>query len=152
MAGEKAWRQLHKNCCEQYWTGPGGNTQQSSSYTATYHPSWKLPKLDGPWHAGHCWRIRDELITDALLWTSSHGWEKAGEPARTYIQQLCEDTGCSSEDLPEAMNNRKRWRESVRDIRADGINMMMMMMMNTFIRKYDWYYVMYQEISRSLFC
>ena len=29
---------------------------------------------------------------------------KAGVPARTYIQQLCEDTGCSSEDLPEAMN------------------------------------------------
>ena len=29
----------------------------------------------------------------------------------TYIQQLCEDTGCSSEDLPEAMNEREKWRE-----------------------------------------
>ena len=39
-------------------------------------------------HAGHCWRSRDELISDVLLWTPSHGWAKAGRPARTYIQQL----------------------------------------------------------------
>ena len=71
-------------------------------------------------HAGHCWRIRDELISDVLLWTHSHGWAKAGWPARTYIQQLCEDTGCSPEDLPEAMNDREGWRERVRDICADG--------------------------------
>ncbi len=36
---------------------------------------------------------------------------KARRPARTYIQQLCEDTGCSPEDLPEAMNDREKWRE-----------------------------------------
>ena len=35
------------------------------------------------------------------------GWAKAGWPARTYIQQLCVDTGCSPEDLPEAMNDRE---------------------------------------------
>ena len=35
-----------QECCEQYWTGPGGKTPQSSSYTATYHPSRKLSKLD----------------------------------------------------------------------------------------------------------
>ena len=71
-------------------------------------------------HAGHCWRSRDELISDVLLWTLSHGRVKAGRSARTYIQQLCEDTGCSPEDLPEAMNNREEWRERVRDIRAGG--------------------------------
>ena len=38
-------------------------------------------------HAGHCWRSRDELISDLLLWTP------------TYGQQLCEDIGCSSEDM-----------------------------------------------------
>ena len=62
-------------------------------------------------HAGHCWRSKDELISDVLLWTSAYGRAKAGRPARTYIQQLCEDTGCSPEDLPEAMNNREKWRE-----------------------------------------
>ena len=54
-------------------------------------------------HAEHCWRSRDELICDVLLWTPTYGRAKAGRPARTYIQQLCEDTGCSLEDLLEAM-------------------------------------------------
>ena len=69
-------------------------------------------------HAGHCWRSRDELIRDVLLWIPTHGCAKAGRPARTYIQQLCEDTGCCPEDLPRAMNEREEWRERVRDIRA----------------------------------
>ena len=60
-------------------------------------------------HTGHYWRSRDELISDVLLWTPSHGRAKAGRPARNYIQQLCEDTGCSSEDLPDAMNDREGW-------------------------------------------
>ena len=58
-------------------------------------------------HAGHCWRSRDKLINDVLLWTPTYGRAKAGWPARTYIQQLCEDTGCSPEDLPRAMNDRE---------------------------------------------
>ena len=60
-------------------------------------------------HAGHCWRSKDELISDVLLWTPAYGQAKAGRPVQTYIQQLCEDTGCSPEDLPEAMNDREKW-------------------------------------------
>ena len=71
-------------------------------------------------HAGHCWRSKDELVSDVLLWTPTYGQAKAGRPARTYIQQLCEDTGCNPEDLPKAMNDREKWREMVRDIRAGG--------------------------------
>ena len=71
-------------------------------------------------HAGHCWRSKDELISDVLLWTPTYGCARVGRPARTYIQQLCEDTGCNPEDLPEAMNDREKWRETVRDIRAGG--------------------------------
>ena len=67
-------------------------------------------------HAGHCWRSQDELISDVLLWTPAYGQSKAGRPAR--IQQLCDDTGCNPEDLPEAMNDRETRRERVRDIRA----------------------------------
>ena len=69
-------------------------------------------------HAGHSWRSRDELISDVLLWTPTYGRAKAGRLARTYIQQLCEDTGWSPEDRPEAMNDREKWRERVRDIRG----------------------------------
>ena len=67
-------------------------------------------------HAGHCWRSKDEHIRC----TPMDPRAKAGRPARTYIQQLREDTGCSHEDLPEAMNDREKWRESVRDICASG--------------------------------
>ena len=52
--------------------------------------------------------------------TPTYGQAKAGQPAQTYIQELCEDTGSNPEDLPEAMNDREKWRERVRDIRAGG--------------------------------
>ena len=39
-------------------------------------------------------------------------------PARTFIQQLCDDTGCNPKNLPEAMNDREMWRERAWDIRA----------------------------------
>ena len=68
-------------------------------------------------HVGHCWRSRDELIRDVLLWTPTHGRAKAGRPARTYIQQLCEDTGCCPEDLPGVMNDREEWRDMMMCIR-----------------------------------
>ena len=72
-------------------------------------------------HAGHCWRSRDELISDVLLCTPTHGRAKAGRPTRTYIQQLCEDTGWCPEDLPEAINDREKWRERGRDIRGTSM-------------------------------
>ena len=89
-------------------------------------------------HVGHCWRNRDELISDVLQWNPIHGRAKAGRPARTYIQQLSADTGPTYnssvpiqdlhttaqclEDLLEVMDDREGWRERVREIRADGVN------------------------------
>ena len=71
-------------------------------------PTTKTIKVRWTRHAGHCWRSRDKLISDVLRWTPTYGQAKAGRPARTYFQQLCEDTGCSPEDLPEAMNDREK--------------------------------------------
>ena len=53
----------------------------------------------------------------------TYGRAKAGRPAQTYIQQLCEDTGCSSEDLPEAMNHsgERGSRISMQAARHDDI-------------------------------
>ena len=68
----------------------------------------KIIKVRGNRHAGHCWRSRDELISDILLWNPSHGRAKAGRPARTYTQQLCADTRCRLEDLPEVIG--RCWR------------------------------------------
>ena len=116
-AGEEARRQLHKNAtC---------NLKQVLAAHPTRHqlyghlpPITKTIQVRRARHAGHCWRSRDKLISDVLLWTPTHGRAKAGRPARTYIQQLCENTGCCPEDLPRAMSDREEWRERVRDIRA----------------------------------
>ena len=59
-------------------------------------------------HTGHCLRSGDKLKSNILLWTPTYEQAKAGQPVRTYIQQLCADTGCSLEDLPGAMDNRDR--------------------------------------------
>ena len=70
-------------------------------------------------HAGHCWRSKDKIVSDVLLWTPAYGQSEAGRPARTYRQQLCDDTGCNPEDMPEAMNDRETWRE-----RGSGISVL----------------------------
>ena len=118
-AEEEARRQLHKNVAailNKSWR------QHSARHTLYGHlpPITKTVQVRRTRHTGHCWIIKDELISDVLLWTPVYGQAKAGRPARTYIQQLCEDTGCSPEDLPEAMNDREKWRERVRDIHASG--------------------------------
>ena len=114
-AGEEARWQLYKNVAS--------NIKQVLAATPYKAPTIRSPAShheNDPRHAGHCWRSRDELISDVLLRTPTYGRAKAGRPARTYIQQLCEDTGCSPEDQPEVMNDREKWRERVRDIRAGG--------------------------------
>ena len=72
-------------------------------------------------HMGHCWRSKDELISDVLLWTLTYGRASVGRPARTYLHQLCADTGCSLKDLLGAMEDRDEWRERVREICASSV-------------------------------
>ena len=72
-------------------------------------------------HAEQNWRSKDELISDVLLRTPSHGRVNVGRPARTYLQQLCTDTGCSLEEMPGAMDDREGWREKIRKIRASSV-------------------------------
>ena len=71
---------MTQECCEQSWTSPGGNTP-------TRHQTVR-PPVRRTRHVGHCWRSRDELISDVLLWTPTHGRAKAERPARTYIQHV----------------------------------------------------------------
>ena len=87
-------------------------------------PITKTIKIRRTRHAGYCWRGRDEWCTLVDPW---HGRAKAGRPARTYIQQVCVDTGCSLEEMLEAMDDREGWWERVRDIHANWRDMMMMM-------------------------
>ena len=116
-------KKLHGNYTRMLWAILNNSWQQQRTRHQLYGylpPITKTIQARRTRHAGHCWRSKDELISDILLWTPAYGQAKAGRPARTYIQQLCEDTGCSPEDLPEAMNDREKWRKRVRDICTSG--------------------------------
>ena len=69
-------------------------------------------------YAGHCWKSRDELISDILLWTLTYGRAKAGRPARTYIQQLCEDTDVALKTY------QRRWTIGKSGERGSGISVL----------------------------
>ena len=71
--------------------------------------------------AGHCWRSKEEIVSDTLLWRPSHGRTAIGRPAKTYIDQLREDTGLNEEELPTAMMDKETWRERVMQVRASSI-------------------------------
>ena len=77
-------------------------------------PITKTSQIRRTRHARHCWKCKDELISDILLWTTSHRRAKVGRPARTYIQQLCADTRCSLETSWE------RWTIETRSKRGSG--------------------------------
>ena len=55
-------------------------------------------------YACDCWWRKEDRMNDVLL---CFDW-----PVRTYIDQLCVDTGYSLEDRPEAMNDGDRWKET----------------------------------------
>ena len=82
-------------------------------------PITKIIKVRRTRHAGRCWRSKDELTSDILLWTPSHGRAKAGWPARTYIQQLRADTGCNPE------TGRKPWMIEKCGEKGSGISVLM---------------------------
>ena len=58
------------------------------------------------------WWNKNKLINDVLLWTPIHGHTSFGQPAKTYIHQLCVDTGYNLEHLPGVMGDGNRWWES----------------------------------------
>ena len=104
-------KKLDDNYTRMLWAILNKSWQQHPTRHQLYGhlpPITKTIQVRWTRHAGHCWRSKDELISDVLLWTPAYGQEKAGRPARTYIQQLCENMGCSPEDLPEAVNDREK--------------------------------------------
>ena len=72
-------------------------------------------------NAGHCYRSKEELISNFLLWTLTHGHSSVGRPARIYMHQFCVDTECCLEDLPRVMDEWDGWWEKVREICAVSI-------------------------------
>ena len=67
---------------------------------------------------GHCWRKKDEVISELLLWEPKHGARKRGRPATTYVNQLRNDTGLSIAELKSIMGNRKEWMKLLNRVRV----------------------------------
>ena len=62
-----------------------------------------------------CWKSRNELISDILLWTTMHEHISVGYLAKIYFHQLCAETEFCVEDLPKAINDRQLARVSKRN-------------------------------------
>ena len=81
-------------------------------------PISKITQIRRTTHVEHCWRNKEKLKSDVLLWTPSHGCASVGRPTRTYLKPLCVDTRCCLADLPEAVDDRdeRRKRESRKSV------------------------------------
>ena len=115
--GEEAKRQLHKNAASNLEQVLAATPHKTPTVRppASYHENYSS------WANKTCRTLLEKQGQTHKWYTlmdPTHGRAKAGQPARTYIQQLCEDTGCSPEDLSEVMNVMEKWRERVGDIRA----------------------------------
>ena len=68
------------------------------------------------------WRRKDELISDILLCSPTHGQACDSRPAETYVHQLCANRGFNIVDLSWPMGDKDGCRERVREIRAVNMN------------------------------
>ena len=62
--------------------------------------------------AGHCWKSKDQIISDVFVRTPTHVHISTRWLAKAYILQLFMETGCSQENLPKATGDRDGWREN----------------------------------------
>ena len=69
---------------------------------------------------GHCWRSKNEVISDLFLWEPKYGKSSIGGQARTFVDLLETDTGVRRDCLPAAMDDRVGWRKRAMGGRGGG--------------------------------
>ena len=62
---------------------------------------------------GHCYRSEEEIIKYVSLWTPNHGTTKLGRPRKTYVKQLCDDTGITTYEIKTEIQVRTTWKKIV---------------------------------------
>ena len=72
-------------------------------------------QIRGERNVGYCWKSKKELIRDVILWNPTDEHTNTGRPAKTYMHQLCVDTGYCLDDFSRAMDGRGWERERERD-------------------------------------
>ena len=79
--GEKARWELHKNASSVL----NKSWKQHPTKQQLYCHLPPIPQtIQGKWtkHAEHCWRTKDELISNFLLWTPTYGRDRVVRPAK----------------------------------------------------------------------
>ena len=82
-------------------------------------PITKTIKVRWTRHAGHCWRSRDELIKDVLLWTPSHGRAKQSDQLKPTYSSSVRILGVALRTC------RKRWTIRRGGKRGSGMSMLL---------------------------
>ena len=104
--------------CGLFWTNPQSIISHNNSYMDTFLPSLNLSKLDEQDMPDTAGRSQDELTNNIPSWTASHKHTDISQPTKTYIHQLCADTGYRLEDLtserPDFHGLEEREKESMR--------------------------------------
>ena len=103
-AGEEAGRKLHKNV-----------ESSIKQVLATAPHETPTIRTLAPHHENYTSSTNQTRRT--LLEKQGRAHKRCTPVDPTYG---CARVGCNPEDLPEAMNDREKWRERVKDIRAGG--------------------------------
>ena len=61
--------------------------------------------------SGHCWRSKNEIVSDLVLWERKHGKRSIGVQARTLIDVLEGNTWVPTDCLPAVMDDRVGWKK-----------------------------------------
>ena len=112
------------DCTRMLWAKSNKSKKQHPIKQQLYShlpPISKTIQIRQTRHVRHCWRSKDELISEVLQRTTLHGCKSVGRPAWNYLQQLCTDTRCSLEDLLEVIDDKDGWQERVREICANSM-------------------------------
>ena len=62
--------------------------------------------------SGHCWRSKNETVSQLLLWEPKHGMHSKGAPSNNQqhlLTNLKSDTSLLRQDLASVIANRREW-------------------------------------------
>ena len=64
--------------------------------------------------AGHCWRHKEEIASNLVLWEPRDGTRSRGQQKTTFIDRLLMDSGLeNTRELGTLMEDRKEWKKVV---------------------------------------
>ena len=63
------------------------------------------------WFSSYCWRSKNEVVSDLVLWELKHGKRSVRGQARTFVDLLEADTDVPRHCLLAAMDDRVGWRK-----------------------------------------